>query len=468
MSRCVHQRCQRRGRRRGSRCGAAARRVVLDPREDAAWQRVLAGLPADLEVRARECRALVRRRAVRSAADLLRLLLVYALWDVPFALVAAWGTVAGVATLSDVALVGRARHSRAWLAAVVTAMLAERGGAAPRAGGPAGRIRLVDASVVSGPGSVGTDWRLHLEYDVVEQRLGAIEWTDAHGGERFGRYQFQPHDVAVGDRGYCRAPGIGHVLEQQADVVVRYQRGAVALLAEATGEARLELADWTRDLPSDGPAERTVWLDLPATEQTPPRRVPLRLVAGRLDPQTAAAARRRLRQRETKHGRTPSHLSLELAGVVLLLTSLDAAGWPTDAVLALYRFRWQIELVFKRLKSLLHLDHLRAHDPDIVQTYLWAKLLAAVLLDGWAVALAPTLDAWAADPTRPCSRWRWCRCWLERLLQAVLGPSIIADWEVALPRLRRFLCDSPRRRPAQAAAGRCLHDHPSTHHAIAA
>lgn|GEM_PF-5333078 len=44
-------------------------------------------------------------------------------------------------------------------------------------------------------------------------------------------------------------------------------------------------------------------------------------------------------------------------------------------------FRWQIELVFERLKSLLRLEELPAKDPDLARTFLYSKLLAALLLE---------------------------------------------------------------------------------------
>jgi IS4 transposase len=48
---------------------------------------------------------------------------------------------------------------------------------------------------------------------------------------------------------------------------------------------------------------------------------------------------------------------------------------------ALYRFRWQIELAFKRLKSLLHIDRLPAKDPNLARAWLHAHLLFALLVD---------------------------------------------------------------------------------------
>ena len=51
-----------------------------------------------------------------------------------------------------------------------------------------------------------------------------------------------------------------------------------------------------------------------------------------------------------------------------------------------YRFRWQVELVFKRMKSLLDLDGLPAKDENLASTFIYSKVLAALLLDDFTQA----------------------------------------------------------------------------------
>ena len=81
----------------------------------------------------------------------------------------------------------------------------------------------------------------------------------------------------------------------------------------------------------------------------------------------AAQSRRKARRRSRRQGKAVSANTLKAAGYVLLLTSLDAGRAAAADVLALYRVRWQIELVFKRLKSLLDLAALPAKDPDLAR-----------------------------------------------------------------------------------------------------
>jgi hypothetical protein len=73
--------------------------------------------------------------------------------------------------------------------------------------------------------------------------------------------------------------------------------------------------------------------------------------------------------------------SLEAAKYILLLTSLPAAVFPPSDILALYRFRWQIELAFKRFKSLAGLDTLPAKKPELARAWIYARLIVAIIAE---------------------------------------------------------------------------------------
>ena len=65
----------------------------------------------------------------------------------------------------------------------------------------------------------------------------------------------------------------------------------------------------------------------------------------------------------------------------MLATSLPAEEWSVEALFALYRLRWQIELAFKRLKSLLHMDRLPAVTEKGARSWIYAHLVVALLAD---------------------------------------------------------------------------------------
>jgi hypothetical protein len=72
------------------------------------------------------------------------------------------------------------------------------------------------------------------------------------------------------------------------------------------------------------------------------------------------------------------------AGFLMLLTSLPAERCATDRVIASDRDRWQVEIGFKRLKTLGRMDELPSADPVLARTWLLAHLIAAVLTDDLA------------------------------------------------------------------------------------
>jgi hypothetical protein len=407
------------------------------------WQQLVRHVPVDLEASARESRALLRQREVRSGKDLLRMALAYALCDWSLRVVAAWACLQGWANLSATALMYRLRGARPWLGSLVAALVITN--RCELAGCPV-RVRLIDASVVNGPGSKGTDWRVHLSLDLGQGRIDEVEVTDSRGAETLIRHAVQAGDILVVDRGYAHANGMGRVLAQGGRLIVRISIHNMRLYDERG--VKLDLLEWLRGAPDTGAVERQVWIKADDGVFS------ARLMAKRLNQEAAEAARRRLRRQASKNGRTPDKRSLEAAGFITVVSNLEEM-WAPGQVLALYRLRWQVETAFKRLKGVLDLDHLRAQDPDLAQSYLLSKLLGALMVDRMSHGPAVSID-WFESVERPVSPWRWLVLWSEALRRAVQGEMSLARLFTALPKLQRYLCDSPRRRKQHYALARRL------------
>lgn len=362
------------------------------------WAYLMGLLPANLDELAEETGALRRRRAVVSAEDLLRLALAYAAEDWSLRQTAAMAQVMGWQKISDVGILKRLRGCPEFLRRVISAVLARRLESLPR---PALRVCLVDATTVSRPGSGGTDWRLHLVYDLFALQLREIHVTDNSEGETLKRLAIRGDEVYVGDRAYGTTPGVLHVLQQEGQFIVRASLLQIRLRTPRGGS--LDLLPWLANIPDAQAAECPVAIDDGGAERI---RWPLRVVAVRKSPEAAAAAEERAVQTSRKKHHAVMDETRELARYMVLLTNCEAGVSP-EQILEAYRFRWQIELAFKRLKSLLHLDHLRARDPDLAQTYLLSKILGALLVEElvmragdfspWGFRLIPT-------PAQPLAR----------------------------------------------------------------
>ena len=407
------------------------------------WAQMSGRIPVEIETLAWETKALQRKREVKSALDLLRLVLAYSVCDWSLRLVGAWAMMIGLGSLSDVAVRKRLRNSLAWLGRIIGKWLQKR---QEQLAGRAVCLRLIDASTASQPGSKGTDWRLHAKFDLGAFSMTGIEVTDASGGESLKRHTAQKGEIDIADRGYAHRKGLGTIFAARAYVVVRITWQNLPL--ETAEGQKFDLMRWLRGQ-SRYPCETAVWM------VTPAGRFEVRLAAQRLPEDKAEEARRRARKASRKKGRTPSKETLFAAGYILLVTNLPALTWTIEQVLALYRLRWQVELLFKRLKGILNLDRLRTKDPTLAQVYLLGKLVGALLLEEWTADLAAgELAEWFEDAVRPVSPWRWMSLWTDLLRQAIRGPVTLSCVLAALPCLARYLCDAPRKRRQQAACAR--------------
>src|SRR5918993_5767794 len=374
---------------------------------EAQWPDLVAAVSAaiDLEATARASGALVRRRAIRSAEMLPRLALAYGPGGLPPRAAAAGAGASGLADLSDTAVMKRLRQAAPWLGEVAGALLRHAAAAPPTPGPlPGRRLRIADGSMITGPGGK-PKWRLHATYDPVAARFTGLELTGERGAESFDRTDWRPGDVALGDRCYARPPALRRILAAGADFIVR------------TGWTRLRLLDadgaplaWERifgSLAVGEVAERAVSVDYSGKggRSRGDAVFPARLLILRLAPEAAARAAKaqHRRQNRCRSHRPLQPLTVQATGYLMLVTSLPAAV-PASEVLEAYRLRWQVELAFKRLKSLVGLDRLPAKSAALARSWLFAHLIMALLIEDAAQDLLAVPPSAARDLRTPPSR----------------------------------------------------------------
>jgi len=341
------------------------------------WKFILSMLPrgVNLDETAREHGALLLPRVIRSAEVLLQLVFAYTCCRLSLKETSAWAAQQGLAELSKVALRKRLKQSAGWLSFLLEAVLAERAGRLAQGGF---RLRLVDATTVSIPGSQGTDWRVHLGFDLGSLSIDSLEVTGPEGGESYCRFRVQEKEVVIGDRGYAHRRGLGSIVQSGGFFLVRLNWQNLPL-EDWQGE-KLDLFGALRQGQEDEAIEfavRTV-----ATRKI--TAIPARLVVLRKRAEAAEQSRRKLLQAAKKKGHAVDPRTLEAAGYFFVLTSLPVELLSAAQVLEAYRFRWQIEMAFKRFKQILPLRRVPVKDPDLAKTYLSANLLAALLTEDLA------------------------------------------------------------------------------------
>ena len=320
---------------------------------------------------ARNTRAFMRPRGIRSASDLLRLTLAYGLGKVGLRAIVAWAVASGIADISDVALLGRLRNTGPWLQQLIGRLLKGE-----EAGATQGRlIRILDATTVPKAGVHDKKnnglWRMHCSFDLEREQFDFVEITGQSEAELIDRAPVVRGEIRMGDRAYLQADRIAKVQEQGGDVLVRAPWNNARWLDE-NGEA-LDLIGLLRNNKNEI-LESPVWLGCKTGQP-----LKMRLIALRKSAAAANETRRKLNKEARAKGRQVREETLIAAGFVILVTSLPQDQFSPEAILKLYRMRWRIELAFKRLKSLIGLRAPPAKDPRLVKPWILAHFLIALL-----------------------------------------------------------------------------------------
>lgn len=317
--------------------------------------------------------AVERLRGFESTDALLRTLLLHVGRGYSLRETVVQAQLAGIAEVSDVALLKRLRNAEEWLRELCLRMLVESGINLAHPG-QARRVRVVDGTIVREPGKTGSQWRLLYSLQLPSLLCDFFELTATEGagtGETLSRLPVAAQDLVLADAGYCSPSGIAYVRERQADVIVRINPQTFPLHT-ASGRKKKLLTQLHQIRRVGQVGDWQAWIE---TESQ--GRIAGRVCALRKSEQAAEQAQRRLRRKASKKQMQLKPETLEYARYVSIFTTWTQA--EASEILEWYRSRWQIELVFKRMKSLLGLGHLPKYDERSSRAWLYAKLFIALL-----------------------------------------------------------------------------------------
>jgi Transposase DDE domain len=366
------------------------------------WRVLLTLFPSGWQELGRDTGAVTRLRGFDSLEALLRTLLLHVGCGWSLRETAVQAKLAGIAEVSDVTLMTRLRQSEEWLRQLCQQLWRENSiDLEPALKGVP--VRVIDATLVREPGKTGGQWRIHYSIRLPSLECDHCEVTPARGeetGERLGRFSFQAGELVLADAGYCHRPGVGAVIQAEADICVRLNPASFPLLDERGRP--FPLLKRIRGLQESGKtAEWPVWITVGE------RRIAGRVCAVRKSEEAIRRAQRRIDKRQQRRVSSGTAETREYANYVLVFTTLSKQKATTRAVLECYRLRWQIELTFKRLKSIAQLGHIPKQDEQSIRAWLFGKLLVALLTQK-LIRVGKTISPWGYDlpeeqatPTEP-------------------------------------------------------------------
>jgi Transposase DDE domain len=283
---------------------------------------------------------------------------------------------AGVAELSAVALFKRLRNAEGWFNELCRTLLPLSGIAVP-SDTKAFRLRLVDSTTVKEPGKTGSWWRIQYSFQLPEFSCDYFGLHPGEGvgtGDSFTQFPITRGDHVIGDRGYSYISGVEHIAAHGGSVLVRLNPLSLPLFTPA-GQ-RFPLLRRVATLLTAGQVGE--W---PVVVHGDKRLIPGRFCAVRKSDEAIKLAEKRLKQTASRKGREIRPETWEYVKHVMVFSTFSPRRFTASEILQWYRVRWQVELEFKRLKSLAQLGHLPKSDAQSARAWLYGKLFVVLLTE---------------------------------------------------------------------------------------
>jgi hypothetical protein len=350
-------------------------KLEIDERQiERDWKAMISFLPEGWQEKAKELGGLSRNRKFMTAETLLRVLLIHIGFGHSLRVTSALSKESGLANVSDVALLKRLRACGDWFLWMARGIM-EKWSLPHDTQAIANKgynYRLVDGTTVEEPGATGTTWKIHYSLSLENLQCTEVTVTSPKTAEGFSNFSVKEGDVLFGDRGYSNANGIFYVSQNGGYVIVRMI--SILPLYKRSDE-RFEILPELRKLEIGEMSEFNVLIKNSLGDY-----LKCRVCAIKKSHEAAEKSKKKIMRQASKHSFSPRESTLEFAEYVLVLTTLGV-DVACSEVLELYRMRWQVELAFKRLKSLLGLGHLKKVDQEGARAWLHGKLFFAILIE---------------------------------------------------------------------------------------
>jgi len=318
--------------------------------------------------------AIRRKRGIDDPNDLMMLSLFHLLNGCSLAEVSVIAGLTKLGEVSDVAFMKRFENCNNWFEWIIS-NLVTNGAISYQAPEWLSEYNVygVDASDVREKGRSGRLYRLHFALDLFNMKSSQYNITTNAVGETLRNFIVNPNDLMIADRGYVGIGGIEHCLDGGGSFILRLRKNSFKLY-DSDGK-EINLLEKLKTIGNKDVLNLNVY-----AKTSKGRQIPLRVSAKRKSTDDIKKTQKRLRRREQKNQAKISDDAKSFNEYIVLITNLSD-DISADQILQAYRFRWQIEIYFKRLKSIMDFGELPKRRPESVMAWLNGKLMIAILIE---------------------------------------------------------------------------------------
>lgn len=329
-------------------------------------------LPTGYEEAAKEKGAFTRARGVKNPHDLMGIILLYLVRGTSVVNTCIAAKAQNLGNLSAVAFVRHLGKCVGWFSWILENM---KTGEIFNYQKPQGyenyQIQLVDASTLVQKGAAAKRFKLHFALNPFAMQSVQYKLTDEKTGESMQNFKVTPQDLFIGDRAYGTIKSMEHVLNSGGNFIFRLKSKAFKIY-------------------NDEKQEINVFEKISKATQTEPVEVDchfknhkkelqqIKICAVKKSPEAIEKTQKKIIRRESKNQIEISDEAKVMNEYIVVVTSLCM---PISKILDMYRIRWQVELYFKRLKSIMDMGDIPCKNENNIMAWLLGKLIVALLVE---------------------------------------------------------------------------------------
>lgn len=332
---------------------------------------LLREMPEGYEQACFETGAIQRKRDIKNPDDLMMLNLFHLMTGCSLVEISTISKMSQIGDISDVAFMKRFKNCDNWFKwiiektitnGVITYEIPEKL--------KQYRILAVDASDVSEKGRSGRIYRLHFALDIMKMEAALYSITTNKTGEKLNNFEFSKNDLILADRAYSTTKGIAHCKEKGAQYIIRIRANTTSF-CDKEGNT-LDIRDKVIEIEN---GEQNTYVKTKEGNI-----IPVRICFRKKDKKSIEKTRKEIRNQQSRKRFKMSDKTKVFNEYIVVATSLNS-DVTAEEVLELYRYRWQVELYFKRLKSILDYGELPKKKEESIFAWLNGKLMIALLIE---------------------------------------------------------------------------------------
>lgn len=235
----------------------------------------------------------------------------------------------------------------------------------------------------SGGNASKAGMKIYLNYNYTQKSIADLEISE--GVKSDSKFTnkiisiLEKDDLVLRDLGFFKIDSLKKIEEKEAYYISRYFLSTNLFI----GEKKVDLLKFL---------ESKKHLNIIDEEVTiSNQKLNTRLIAIKVSDDIYNQRVRSLRKAYRQRRKTPKQNTLKLQRYVIFITNIPKKMIASQHIGTIYRLRWEIELCFKRWKSIFKIDRLTGINGNRTLCFIYAKLIAILLfnsLEQYALALA--------------------------------------------------------------------------------